>query len=158
MTRRLRLIRLAALPILMSGLVGLRPPPDPTAPSGHEVTVHVEAGDFAFTPARIDVGEGDTVTLTLRSTDVVHGLHLEGYGLDLVSDPGRADEATFVADRPGVFRYRCSIPCGPLHPFMTGRLRVGPSPLPLAVLLVAAASVAGGLIAWGRRARPTPAP
>jgi heme/copper-type cytochrome/quinol oxidase subunit 2 len=138
----------------MSGLVALRPPPDSPAPSGREVTFHVESGDFAFTPGRIDVAQGDRVTLVLRSTDVVHGLHLEGYAVELVSDPGRPESATFVADRPGIFRYRCSIPCGPLHPFMTGRLRVGPSPLPLALLAVVTAAVTGGLVAWRRRPPP----
>jgi heme/copper-type cytochrome/quinol oxidase subunit 2 len=33
---------------------------------------------------------------------------------------------TFVADRPGRFRLRCSKICGPLHPFMLGDLVVEP--------------------------------
>jgi heme/copper-type cytochrome/quinol oxidase subunit 2 len=32
---------------------------------------------------------------------------------------------TFVADKEGSFRLRCSVTCGAFHPFMTGKLEVG---------------------------------
>ncbi|MEW5828362.1 MAG: hypothetical protein AB1846_05675, partial [Chloroflexota bacterium] len=60
-------------------------------------------------------------------TDVVHGLYVDGYGLDLTADPGRPATLTFTANRPGTFRLRCSVTCGALHPFMTGKLQVGPN-------------------------------
>ncbi len=70
---------------------------------------------------------GDTVVIELVSTDVVHGLHLEGYDRSLIADPGQTERLRFVADRAGSFRFYCSVSCGPLHPFMSGRLRVGAS-------------------------------
>lgn len=78
-----------------------------------------------FTPAAIAVNPGDRVTVELVSTDVVHGLYLDGYGLSVTADPGQPAVLTFVADRPGTFRFRCSVTCGPLHPLLVGKLHVG---------------------------------
>ncbi len=85
----------------------------------------IEASSFEYTPPDINVNPGDRVTLELVSTDYVHGLYIDGYDLDLAADPGQTARLTFVADKPGAFRFRCSVTCGPLHPFMIGKLNVG---------------------------------
>lgn len=86
---------------------------------------HIEAGNFEYRPGTLRVNPGDTVTLELAATDVVHGLYIDGYNLEVVADPGQTARLTFVADRPGAFRFRCSVTCGALHPFMIGKLNVG---------------------------------
>lgn len=88
-------------------------------------TIVIEARQFAYTPGEIRVNPGDTVTLRLVSTDVVHGLYVDGYGLSVEADPGQSATLTFVADKPGSFRIRCNVTCGALHPFMIGKLTVG---------------------------------
>jgi len=88
---------------------------------------HIEAGDFAYSPAILHVNPGDKVNIELTSTDVVHGLYVDGYDVSLTADPGQPATLTFIADRPGTFRLRCSVTCGALHPFMTGKLQVGPN-------------------------------
>lgn len=85
----------------------------------------IEASQYAFSPAVVTVNPGDQVTIELVSTDVVHGLYLDGYDLQMASDPGQNATLTFNADKQGTFRFRCAISCGPLHPFMIGKLRVG---------------------------------
>ncbi len=87
--------------------------------------IRVEASSFSYRPSAITVQPGDTVTLEVVATDVVHGLYIDGYELFVTADPGQTAHLTFVADRAGTFRIRCSVGCGPLHPFMTGILRVG---------------------------------
>ncbi len=82
---------------------------------------------FAFEPGRLRVNQGDRVTVILHSTDVVHGLYIDGYGIDITAEPGRPAQASFVADKLGKFRYRCSVSCGAMHPFMIGELIVGPN-------------------------------
>ncbi len=89
--------------------------------------VSISASRFSFTPGTVTVNPGDRVTLEVRSTDVVHGLYLDGYDISVTANPGQVATLSFVADRPGSFRFRCSVPCGDIHPFMIGRLRVGPN-------------------------------
>jgi heme/copper-type cytochrome/quinol oxidase subunit 2 len=109
-----------------------------------ERTIRIGADMYRFTPGELRVNPGDRITLELVSTDVVHGLSLEGHDFDLQADPGQTAVGTFVAGQPGAYRFRCSVACGSLHPFMIGMLRVGPNLLllrgiGLGVLAVAAA-------------------
>jgi heme/copper-type cytochrome/quinol oxidase subunit 2 len=94
-----------------------------------EKTFTIYASSYDYHPSVIRVEPGDRVTLRLVSTDVVHGIYIDGYDLNLVADPGKTESLTFVAARAGSFRLRCSVSCGALHPFMIGRLEVGGSRL-----------------------------
>lgn len=85
----------------------------------------VEASRFAYAPAVLRANPGDRVTIELVSTDVVHGLKIDGYGQEITADPGQPAGMTFLADRSGSFRMRCSVTCGGMHPFMIGKLQVG---------------------------------
>jgi heme/copper-type cytochrome/quinol oxidase subunit 2 len=89
----------------------------------------LEASSFQYTPEAIHVNPGDHVTIDLVPTDVVHGLHIDGYDLSVTADPGQTASLSFVADRSGSFRLRCSVTCGALHPFMIGKLNVGSNDL-----------------------------
>ena len=89
----------------------------------------IEASSFQYTPEAITVNPGDHVTIDLAATDVVHGLYLDGYDLNVTADPGQTASLSFVADRSGTFRFRCSVTCGALHPFMIGKLNVGSNEL-----------------------------
>ena len=109
-----------------------------------ERTFHIQASQFAYSPAVLSVNPGDRVTIELQATDVVHGLSIDGYDLEAASDPGQTARLTFVADRQGSFRFRCTVTCGSLHPFMIGKLQVGQNTLLWrGVLLAGLALVAG---------------
>jgi cytochrome c oxidase subunit 2 len=116
--------------------------------------VTLDARMFAFAPARLRVERGERVTLTLHSVDVVHGVYLDGYGVEVVAEPGKPATARFVADRAGKFRLRCSVTCGSLHPFMIGELVVGPNlPFWRATAALVVVTV-GGVAALAFRERP----
>ena len=115
--------------VALSGLVVLFAPLPGWAAAPAERTFRIEASSFAYTPAEIRVNAGDRVTLELVSTDVVHGLYIDGYALNVTADPGQTSRISFVANRPGSFRLRCSVTCGALHPFMIGKLHVGANDL-----------------------------
>lgn len=89
--------------------------------------VRIEASQFQYTPSVINVNPGDRVTIDLTSNDVVHGLYVDDYGVSTTTDPGQTSRLTFVVDKAGTFALRCFAPCGPLHPFMVGKLNVGPN-------------------------------
>jgi heme/copper-type cytochrome/quinol oxidase subunit 2 len=107
--------------------------------------LHVAASQYQFSPAVISVNKGDRVTIELVSTDVVHGLYLDGYDLAVTADPGQSASFTFTAGKSGTFRFRCSVTCGPLHPFMIGKLQVGRNTLVWRGMALAALAAAVGL-------------
>lgn len=115
-----------------------------------ERTFRIEASQFAYSPAEIKVNPGDRVTIELVAKDVVHGLAIDGYPIQTTADPGQPGRITFIADKPGTFRMRCTVTCGNLHPFMIGKLHVGQNMLFLRGMVLAALVTAFG--AWRGRA------
>lgn len=105
--------------------IAFAPLPPGSHPKPAARSLRVEARQFAFSPSEFLVNPGDEVTIQLVSTDVVHGLYVDGYGVSVVADPGQTATLTFVAEREGSFRLRCNVTCGAMHPFMIGRLTVG---------------------------------
>lgn len=101
--------------------------PSPIAASPQLRRFTLDAKRFEYTPGRFEVNVGDRVELRLAASDVVHGFYLDGYGIERRFAPGQSVTIEFVADQAGKFRYRCSVSCGPLHPFMIGELVVGPN-------------------------------
>jgi cytochrome c oxidase subunit 2 len=140
MAKKFQIIFLILLIIafgLIGGLLGA------TSGEPREKTFTIEARQYAYEPAVIRVNRGDRITIKLSSKDVTHGFYLEGYDIDAkiraqypyfwVRHPSQGEEyeqteqISFVADRSGKFRYRCSITCGSFHPFMQGELIVEPN-------------------------------
>src|SRR6266508_729857 len=116
---------LLLLLFVMAGLaVAFAPLPVPSI-APQERTFRIEARQFAYAPSELKVNVGDKVTIQHVSTDVVHGLFVDGYGISVEADPGQTQTLTFIADKPGSFRFRCNVTCGAMHPFMIGKLTVG---------------------------------
>ena len=109
----------------MAGLVVAFAPLPVRSIAPQERTFRVEARQFAYSASELNVNRGDTVTIELVSTDVVHGLYIDGYGVAVEADPGQTTTISFVADQPGSFRFRCNVTCGAMHPFMIGKFTVG---------------------------------
>ena len=116
------------LPLLLLSLAGLvvafAPLPVPVL-APQERVFRIDARQFSYSPSELAVNPGDTVTIQLASTDVVHGLYIDGYDLSVEADPGQTATLKFTADQSGSFRFRCNVTCGAMHPFMIGKLTVG---------------------------------
>jgi heme/copper-type cytochrome/quinol oxidase subunit 2 len=114
--------------LLLSAAAGLvvafAPLPAPVV-APQERSFRIDAQQFAYSPSELVVNPGDSVTIQLVSTDVVHGLYIDGYDLAVEADPGQTAMLTFTAEKQGSFRFRCNVTCGAMHPFMIGKLTVG---------------------------------
>jgi len=140
-----------SLPLfVMAGLaVAWAPLPVPVI-APQQRAIQIDARQFAYSPSEINVNPGDLVTIRLVSTDVVHGLYIDGYDLSVEAEPGQSATVTFTANRRGSFRFRCNVTCGAMHPFMIGKLSVGTNEW-----LFRSAGLAGvallGVLLWVKR-------
>ena len=139
---RMRSYLFVGLPLLLGGLAGFLSVHFEQAPA-QERNLTITARNYAYDPPVVRVNRGDRIRIHLAAKDVTHGFYLEGYDLDAkirpenptfwVRRPSQGDEyreveeISFVANRRGKFRYRCSITCGSMHPFMQGELIVRPN-------------------------------
>ncbi|MFB6207408.1 MAG: TAT-dependent nitrous-oxide reductase, partial [Haloglomus sp.] len=77
------------------------------------------------------VQEGDEVTLTVTNIesvrDIIHGVAIPEYDINLAIAPQDTREATFTADKPGVYWLYCTYFCSALHLEMRSRMIVEPS-------------------------------
>jgi heme/copper-type cytochrome/quinol oxidase subunit 2 len=113
-------------------------------------TFRIEASRFEYSPAVLQVNPGDRVTIELVSTDVVHGLSIDGYNQQTTADPGQTARITFVADKSGLFRFHCTVTCGNMHPFMTGKLQVGGNTLLVRSVALVGLILLAGIWKWPR--------
>jgi heme/copper-type cytochrome/quinol oxidase subunit 2 len=137
---------LLLLLLALAGLVvAFAPLPVPVV-APQERTLRIDARQFAYSPSDIAVNPGDTITIELVSTDVVHGLYIDGYNVSVEADPGQTARLIFIADKAGSFRFRCNVTCGAMHPFMIGKLTVGSNGWLLRSAALATVAVVGVLV------------
>lgn len=144
--------RFSLLIFAMAGLVVAFAPLPVQSIADQERTFRIDARQFAYSPSELMVNAGDTVTIQLVSSDVVHGLYVDGYDVSVEADPGQTTTLTFVANKPGSFRFRCNITCGAMHPFMIGKLTVGSNNWLYRSLGLAALAVIGMLVSVKQKA------
>lgn len=130
---------------MLAAAVWLAPVPS-FAGAQVERVFKIQASQFQYLPAELTVNPGDKVTIELTAADVVHGLSIDGYNLETTADPGQTARLTFTADKEGSFRFRCTVTCGNLHPFMIGKLHVGQNTLLWRGMALAVLALLGG--AW----------
>lgn len=86
-----------------------------------------------YDPQMLVARRGDTVRLRmLNQSNFRHGIEIVGYGIRTGELYGGASQVlSFIADKPGIFEYRCYLPydpatgtCAPDHDHMIGHLVV----------------------------------
>lgn len=98
--------------------------------NGNKVEVRMLAIRSRFVPDQIEVSAGDEVIIHVtnaeQTTDMIHGLGIAGYNLNVVIDPGETKTVRFTAKKTGVFPFYCTNFCSALHQEMQGYLGVKP--------------------------------
>jgi len=100
------------------------PAPSATVQSGQFKEISITAEKWSFVPGDIKVNQGDKIRLRVKSIDVTHGLALPEYNINLTLQPGKEEVVEFTADKKGTFEFNCTVPCGPGHSDMIGKLTV----------------------------------
>ena len=116
----------AALGLAVLIYVGVAATPAPVRPHLSEPRViEVLAKKFAFEPSRIEVAEGETVRLMVRSADGVHGVGIKKFKIaEEVPRGGKPIMIEFTATAIGEFDILCSEYCGKGHEEMAAKLVV----------------------------------
>lgn len=66
----------------------------------------IEIVNFKFTPDAFQVNEGDTITITIKSTQGVHNFVIEELGVrSKTLKEGESEEITFVPSKKGAFKF-----------------------------------------------------
>ncbi|MGH7499395.1 MAG: Sec-dependent nitrous-oxide reductase [Gemmatimonadales bacterium] len=98
--------------------------------TGNRVEVKLFSIRSYFSPGEIDAQEGDSVIIHVtngeQERDMLHGLGIAGYNINVVMDPGETKTIRFKADKPGVWPFYCTNFCSAMHQEMQGYLMVKP--------------------------------
>ncbi|MGZ8392618.1 MAG: Sec-dependent nitrous-oxide reductase [Gemmatimonadales bacterium] len=97
---------------------------------GNRVEVKLFSVRSYFAPGAIEVQEGDSVIIHVTNAeqerDMLHGLGIAGYNINVVMDPGETKTIRFKATKPGVWPFYCTNFCSAMHQEMQGYLLVKP--------------------------------
>lgn len=100
---------------------------DPKVISGIDATASSspQTGVFADTTIRVKTGDTVVIHITNLESDTAHGFQIDEFQVNAYIPPRETITIRFVADKPGMFIFRCSVFCGVGHPSHVGTLIVG---------------------------------
>ncbi|WP_210469041.1 cupredoxin domain-containing protein [Sporosarcina sp. 6E9] len=82
--------------------------------------INITGTNFEFDQAEYTVKAGETVKITYKNEEGMHGIAIDGLDIDIKGD----GEATFTPTEPGEYTIYCNIPCGAGHADMKSTLIV----------------------------------
>ena len=77
---------------------------------------------WLFNPNEVRVPLGAEVTFIATSTDVLHGLNVEGTRVNMMLIPGQISRNTYTFNKPGEYLIICHEYCGAGHHTMYGKI------------------------------------
>jgi plastocyanin len=78
-------------------------------------TIDVSARSYRFTPSKLQMTKGESVTIALKSTDAFHDFVVTGPGVNnktvvKTTGAGKTKRGTLKLNTPGTYQYFCSTP------------------------------------------------
>jgi cytochrome c oxidase subunit 2 len=87
----------------------------PPHPADEPKTIDIAVKRFEFSPSKVTLKRGETVTLRFTSQDVTHGLFVRSLKIDTDIPAGQTKEITITPQAVGVFTAICDHFCGSGH-------------------------------------------
>lgn len=113
-----------ALPVLLAMLLFALPVFTQTETPETKV-FELTAEKYKFEPSKITVNKGDKVVLKIKSKDTTHGITVSDFGQKrALINKDEVTTVEFVADKAGIFEYRCTKFCGWGHLFGFEKLKI----------------------------------
>jgi cytochrome c oxidase subunit 2 len=72
-------------------------------------TFTINARKYSFSPARLEVAQGDLVKVTLVTEDIPHSFTVDAYRIAKRAAPHQSVTFEFRADQPGSFPFYCNL-------------------------------------------------
>ena len=101
--------------VLLAAIVAFALARPHTARADSPKVIEITAKRFEFSPNKITLKKGETVTLHLMSADVVHGFFLRPLKLDELISPDKPTDVTITPETVGTFTTICDHFCGVNH-------------------------------------------
>lgn len=96
----------------------VRTPVENKNPEPASIEIKLDAKRYFYSPNSITVKKGQKVKITVTNIDTSHGIDVPDFRVS-----GK-DSVEFVADKTGLFIFRCIVNCGEGHMEMIGTLTV----------------------------------
>ena len=77
---------------------------------GEELSVEVELRNYAFSPRKFELRQGETIEFIMDSVDILHSFTVEELDIDWHVNRNDVITEEFTFDRPGEYRLICIIP------------------------------------------------
>ncbi|RKP53891.1 cytochrome C oxidase subunit II [Cohnella endophytica] len=91
------------------------------AEGGQTIEATIDASNWKFDVTEVKAKVGDTLKLTMKSSEGNHGILIEDLGGVKIKN---GETVEIKLDKAGTFEYHCNIMCGQGHDNMTGNIIV----------------------------------
>ena len=86
--------------------------------------INIQARRYGYSPKTIQIPAGRSVTLHIKSLDVLHGFYIPDLNMRVDIKPGVISVVELPALKPGKYQFLCDVFCGTGHSGMNGTLHV----------------------------------